>query len=799
MSLVEIEAGQKVMQDGKECQVASKQSEKQSFSPPEDAQTAAKRALEWRREFERGMTNVGVARARDLANGKNLSAETIKRMRSFFARHGVNREKHFKFKDGEPTTWRIAWDGWGGDSGRRWVESIKLDEEKSMKEITVLVADDKEQAESWEQDFIADLEDSVKAVTKRVGDQDLPASAFLVVEDPEQVTTWHLPVKNTDGTADRRRMGAAHAALLDPKGYRGKKYAGPNKEEAISKLRKLYESEDMSVPGTKQRGEGQGVGSERQGDGGAGVCVCPECDYEVNHKRGTPCAETKCPECGVALIGKSDEGNKAGRRVRGDKVNVLKELASRFNDVKDAFEKFIGWAGYDDEKEPEAQEEGFLSWLESNAATKALEDAEQHGSSFVAFKAADGRDWLLTFSTNAFEDREGEIFATKAIEEYVARHENDKTKGEYQFWHLPGSKFGDIKWQGTAGRFLVEAGPFDNTPTGRAFKAFFAKNPSGHSVVAPDGWGCSHKYEYRSKDREDGVYDWFEKSETTILPLDAAANEHTAPVFLGKELVEMNERQQNALELIGGKDLVKMVETVGQKATENLEQTVNFKSGDPAAIIRQVAEATEDEAVKAQLTNIASEMDNSQESEKEQAEDEKQAGPALGKRLAMLAGQVKGPAAAELRKIASSLMGGDEKMEMEDDEKPPEKSKEMDEFTEAVGEGFKAVIESYKAENTEIATALTALANAVKGIQEEIQALSRTDEEKIAEKAADTPAASLREIVGRAIGDPSTRVDGRKTYAKDGPKQAQPVIDGQTGIPLIDTYVSGADQRQLGR
>ena len=86
----------------------------------------AERALEWRKEYGRGMTQTGVARARDISNRANLSIDTVNRMVSFFARHGVNRDKHFDAKepDGGPTAWRVAWDGWGGDAGRDWARRI---------------------------------------------------------------------------------------------------------------------------------------------------------------------------------------------------------------------------------------------------------------------------------------------------------------------------------------------------------------------------------------------------------------------------------------------------------------------------------------------------------------------------------------------------------------------------------------------------------------------------------------------------------------------------------------------------
>lgn len=57
----------------------------------------------------------------------------------------------------------------------------------------------------------------------------------------------------------------------------------------------------------KARGEGQGVGGPRQGDGGADKCVCPKCGATASHEKGTPCAETECPKCGAAMTGQSAE------------------------------------------------------------------------------------------------------------------------------------------------------------------------------------------------------------------------------------------------------------------------------------------------------------------------------------------------------------------------------------------------------------------------------------------------------------------------------------------------------------
>ena len=86
------------------------------FSPPQGAREAARRALEVRAEkppSQRGMTPVGLARARDLANGKSLSPETVRRMKAYFDRHQV--DKRGSTWDEQGKGWQ-AWQGWGGDA-----------------------------------------------------------------------------------------------------------------------------------------------------------------------------------------------------------------------------------------------------------------------------------------------------------------------------------------------------------------------------------------------------------------------------------------------------------------------------------------------------------------------------------------------------------------------------------------------------------------------------------------------------------------------------------------------------------
>lgn len=94
---------------------------------PTDAMAAeARRGLEWRREFNRGGTPVGVARARDIMNKDRLSISTVRRMHSFFSRHEVDKQgKGFSpGEEGYPSAGRIAWALWGGDPGQSWARAI---------------------------------------------------------------------------------------------------------------------------------------------------------------------------------------------------------------------------------------------------------------------------------------------------------------------------------------------------------------------------------------------------------------------------------------------------------------------------------------------------------------------------------------------------------------------------------------------------------------------------------------------------------------------------------------------------
>ena len=98
----------------------------ESYTPTDGMVAEARRGLEWRQTFNRGGTEIGVARARDIVNRRGLSLDTVTRMRSYFARHEVdkNGEGFNRGEPGYPSAGRIAWALWGGDPGKTWAEGI---------------------------------------------------------------------------------------------------------------------------------------------------------------------------------------------------------------------------------------------------------------------------------------------------------------------------------------------------------------------------------------------------------------------------------------------------------------------------------------------------------------------------------------------------------------------------------------------------------------------------------------------------------------------------------------------------
>ena len=102
---------------------------------PDAVANNARRALEWAEKNGWGScgTAVGKRRANQLASKQAITVSTIKRMRSFLARHAGDLKSSKSYGDG---CGKLMYDAWGGKAALRWAESKlnKLDMAKVDKD-----------------------------------------------------------------------------------------------------------------------------------------------------------------------------------------------------------------------------------------------------------------------------------------------------------------------------------------------------------------------------------------------------------------------------------------------------------------------------------------------------------------------------------------------------------------------------------------------------------------------------------------------------------------------------------------
>src|SRR3972149_10642259 len=137
---------------------------------------------------------------------------------------------------------------------------------------------------------------------------------------------------------------------------------------------------------------------------------------------------------------------------------------------------------------------------------------------------------------------------------------------------------------GVVGRILVEAGTFADTPRGEKALAYFLAHPD-------EDLKMSHGYRYKSADRADGVYEWLEIVERSVLPGAAAANPWTQ--FLAKEVnMPLDETKRKALESVFGADEAAAIIAAAEQKTKELEgKGTAFKGGREGAPAQKVAPA----------------------------------------------------------------------------------------------------------------------------------------------------------------------------------------------------------------
>ena len=177
------------------------------LTPTQGMIDEAKKGLEWRKEFGRGGTEVGIRTARMIINNE-LTPDRVTRMFSFHSRHQVDKEAegYNSGEKGYPSNGRIAIALWGGDFGfafsERKREEIKEEEEKRVSAKIKTALENKRDEHNEEiKELSLDWDGSVtlpmleKVFDRGVGAYNTnPQSVRPTVKSPEQ---WALARTNS--------------------------------------------------------------------------------------------------------------------------------------------------------------------------------------------------------------------------------------------------------------------------------------------------------------------------------------------------------------------------------------------------------------------------------------------------------------------------------------------------------------------------------------------------------------------------------------------------------------------------
>lgn len=229
--------------------------------------------------------------------------------------------------------------------------------------------------------------------------------------------------------------------------------------------------------------------------------------------------------------------------------------------------------GYEEEeKSSKSLVQRLIDWWRGVKTEAALTFEAPQG-----FKMLTNDRWVAWY-TNAYQDKDGEIFATKAIEKDVQFMWEKQEFPELWFWHIGNpdgarpTRHGKADWVGMVGRFAVATGTFDSTPLAQAMKAYYEKNPVE----------LSHGFYYDPAQKRNGVFNAFHTFEISTLPAGKAANPFTA-FELGEKTMPLTDAQKSALNNILGADEASKLLAEVQEASKALDQEVAFKAAAPDA------------------------------------------------------------------------------------------------------------------------------------------------------------------------------------------------------------------------
>lgn len=228
----------------------------------------------------------------------------------------------------------------------------------------------------------------------------------------------------------------------------------------------------------------------------------------------------------------------------------------------------------------------------SGAITKSA-PAPIEQPAFKVFKTADGKMAWVARYTGKFIDREDEILADQAHEDYVQRVQSGAVPmPELWMWHAEGTKHGNAVYVWKAGGFVCATGMIDDTEPGRRAFAYYEKNAGKIKL--------SHMFHFPPEAKINGVYTKYTFTrEITTLPDGAEAFPYTSFEEM-KTMTIPQQGQEMIREALGQEVLDAALATDGKAVTDTktLEASgVAFKGLDAEIQPGNKPEPAEDKSV----------------------------------------------------------------------------------------------------------------------------------------------------------------------------------------------------------
>lgn len=564
-----------------------------NFRPPESVKNAAKRGLELRRQFGRGGTSVGVARARDLSNGKNVSPSTIRRMVSYFARHAVDAKAKNWGNASNPSPGWVAWLLWGGDAGRTWANKVN----RQMKRAEELKTRHARKEEGGGKGYSARAGETIRGQLVRGADGKFTSAGSA----PSAPTPAKPPVKQP-------ARQAAGPQKPKPKPKRKPSTAKPKRSaaqveaerQARRKLREAERQADRAKREAERQADRKKREEERQADR-----TKREAEREAKRQQA---AAGKKPAASAGGGGKAEAKRAQNRESTADAIS------SRGGISKALSKALLRVADGETPKEEEIRElsrnglikrSGNKYILTPAGSTytralgtgntdvamraldrarrvasrgKALNSLEPDYSGFGVFKDATGEYRWVLVSSNGYLDKDNEIVSTAALKADCERADKDGNYGPLRWWHMgeptphnheqpwgSGVDLGMCDFNMMHGRFLVESGTFKSKKIAEAVARVQRQLQASIGFLHPP-------YE-PVRENGIGVFKTIYRFERSLVPKGLAANPYTRLIVKGSNM----SRKQDDLRKMLGNDIADSLLSGLDTSQKELDAQVAFK------------------------------------------------------------------------------------------------------------------------------------------------------------------------------------------------------------------------------